>query len=406
MSYSQSGWNYLPNAPVVNSRFDDLYFINDSTGWAVNGYGQIYKTQDYGDSWVLQLDSIQYYFRSVEFINDTVGFAGTLDNVVFKTTDAGANWFHIEQTFPQPVPGVCGIGHFGNTIIFEGIWDTPAYILRSDDGGVTWTYIDMSMFASGLIDCWFKNQDTVFVCGIGTNASNNHGIVLRSTDGGINWQQVGQSPVGATYGWKIQFTSDNIGYVSLDEQTTSASNILKTVDGGSTWNYIYVANNSIAMEGIGFLNDSVGWVGGWSSGMYQTTDGGQNWSYLNFGVNLNRFVFRDSTLAYAAGSSIYKFSGINTGIVSPQVSVNIHNLFVSPNPAINIVNFNLQINKNTSAIFEIYDENGRLINQFIKGELKKNNYSYSWNLTGISAGNYIAVLRTNEHFLTKKFVVK
>jgi hypothetical protein len=54
--FSQPGeWVTLPNAPVV-SRFNDINFINENQGWAVNGWGQIYYTPDAGDSWELQLN--------------------------------------------------------------------------------------------------------------------------------------------------------------------------------------------------------------------------------------------------------------------------------------------------------------------------------------------------------------
>ena len=43
----------LPNAPVV-TRFNDIQFLNENLGWAVNGWGQIYHTPDGGDSWELQ----------------------------------------------------------------------------------------------------------------------------------------------------------------------------------------------------------------------------------------------------------------------------------------------------------------------------------------------------------------
>jgi hypothetical protein len=44
--FSQPGeWVTLPNAPVV-SRFNDINFVNENQGWAVNGWGQIYYTPD------------------------------------------------------------------------------------------------------------------------------------------------------------------------------------------------------------------------------------------------------------------------------------------------------------------------------------------------------------------------
>ena len=53
---AQTGtWIELPNAPVV-TRFNDIQFLNENLGWAVNGWGQIYHTPDGGDSWELQFE--------------------------------------------------------------------------------------------------------------------------------------------------------------------------------------------------------------------------------------------------------------------------------------------------------------------------------------------------------------
>jgi len=406
-SFSQNGWNYLPDAPVASQRFDDVYFINDSTGWAVNGGGEIYKTSDYGNSWELQLLDFLHYFRTIEFINDSTGFAGTLDTSVYHTTDGGETWNLINAGFPNPVPGICGIGHFGNTIIMVGIWSEPAYILRSTDAGATWTYTNMASYASGLIDCWFKGPDTVFISGKGTDAINRAGVILRSCDGGVTWQQVGQSPNPSSYCWKLHFPSASTGYSSCEEYTTTSSHILKTIDGGATWFPLLVVNLNIDMEGIGFVNDSTGWVGGWSMGMYQTTNGGNSWSYVNFGRNFNRFFFLHPDLGYAAGLSIYKFDGFTTGIHPDAGSENkyIHDFDLSPNPAKDILKITLHINKNTHAIFEVYDTDGKLVVELAQGRFSKNNYNFELNLAIFKEGNYYAVLRTNEHFLTKKFTV-
>ena len=38
------------------TRFNDIQFLNENLGWAVNGWGQIYHTPDGGDSWELQFE--------------------------------------------------------------------------------------------------------------------------------------------------------------------------------------------------------------------------------------------------------------------------------------------------------------------------------------------------------------
>jgi photosystem II stability/assembly factor-like uncharacterized protein len=402
-THAQSGWNYLPNAPVLSNRFDDIYFVNDSTGWAVNGDGQIYRTANSGDSWTLQLTA-GYYFRSVEFLTDSIGFAGTLSGEVLKTEDAGQTWNHIEQTFPQAVPGVCGIGHWGDTIVMQGIWSAPAFILRSTDAGLTWSYTNMSSVASGLVDCWFQSADTVFLSGIGTNATGSHGVIFRSVDAGQTWLQVGTSTTPSTYAWKLQFTSPLIGYSSLSENTGSQSHVMKTTDGGSTWTTLFVTNTNIDGEGIGFVNDSVGWTGGWSTGMYETTNGGQTWTFLNFGMNLNRFIFLRPDLAYAAGKSIYKFTGLTTDIGNSQPErKDIHSINIFPDPICEQGTIQIHLGTFTRIIIEIYDAEGRMIKSLMNGNLPEGVYTYTINTTDFSPGIYYCVLRTNEHFLTRQF---
>ena len=42
------------NAPLSSSRTDDIWFLDESTGWAVNSNGQIVLTEDAGRTWTQQ----------------------------------------------------------------------------------------------------------------------------------------------------------------------------------------------------------------------------------------------------------------------------------------------------------------------------------------------------------------
>jgi len=69
------------------------------------------------------------------------------------------------------------------------------------------------------------------------------------------------------------------------------------------------------LEGIGFVNESTGWIGGWADPCYKTTNGGLNWTLDPWGQKVNRFRYINDTLTYCAGKSVYKYTidivGIN-----------------------------------------------------------------------------------------------
>ena len=76
------------------------------------------------------------------------------------------------------------------------------------------------------------------------------------------------------WGWKIQFLNEEVGFVSLENFTQGA--ILKTMDGGLTWKRLPINDpqHNANLEGIGFVDEQHGWVGGWgmtriSSGLQQ-----------------------------------------------------------------------------------------------------------------------------------------
>ncbi len=102
--FSQPGeWVTLPNAPVV-SRFNDINFINENQGWAVNGWGQIYYTPDAGDSWELQLNQENSHFRSIGFFDSMNGWAGNVGYGEFGALDTiktvpDIQWRRIMGTF-------------------------------------------------------------------------------------------------------------------------------------------------------------------------------------------------------------------------------------------------------------------------------------------------------------------
>jgi photosystem II stability/assembly factor-like uncharacterized protein len=330
---NESEFQWRPTTAPGARRYDDIWFLDAETGWTVNSDGHIRHTIDGGASWPLQHrlpDGV--YPRCIAFSNALRGWVGTLTPALrmLTTDDGGATWSKVANLPPEAPARICGMSVVNERVVFASGTniprDTPGFV-KTGDGGATWTGRDMSDHASILIDCYFTSPTVGWVVGGRADAPNPPSrnnvkpVVLHTTDGGETWvnRLAGQEdrfPPGE-WGWKIQFVSEHVGFVSLENLTQAA--ILRTDDGGLTWSRKPVNDPQMNanLEGVGFVDASHGWVGGWgdiafaSGKSSETADGGENWTDANqIGLFLNRFRFIGNPLevAYASGDTVYKYS--------------------------------------------------------------------------------------------------
>jgi len=328
---------WRPTTAPPAGRYDDIWFLDESTGWAINSNGHILKTTNGGATWMLQQQITSTYLRCLGFASPRIGWVGTTSAArrLFRTTDGGATWTLVGN-LPAAAPvKICGLSVVNEQIIYGSGTNVPRDrpgVIKSTDGGATWTAWDMSAQATILIDCYFPDPQHGWVVGGKANVPNPtradvKPVVLYTADGGATWIDrlagLGIAFPFGEWGWKIQFLSDQIGFVSLEN--FSAGAILKTTDGGTTWVRLAVNDpqRNANLEGIGFLDANHGWVGGWGDATGQsgksseTLDGGQTWRYANeIGKYINRFRFIGSppTVAYASGQTVYKYSAEPTPI--------------------------------------------------------------------------------------------
>src|SRR5215207_6945438 len=91
-------WSQLPNSPSGTTRHDDIWFVDETTGWSARGRGGIFKTTDGGNTWVQKLTNTTTHFRCIAFASPLRGWAGNLGpgsydsfvtdtNVMYETFD-------------------------------------------------------------------------------------------------------------------------------------------------------------------------------------------------------------------------------------------------------------------------------------------------------------------------------
>ena len=392
---------------INNQRFDDVFFLNENLGWAANGYyAAIYKTTDSGQTWVTQLAEstpqlpINTYFRNVEFLNENVGFVGTLSGIFLKTTDGGTTWNPVMIT-PNP-QAICGLDAVGTSTIYGcGAYFSPAFIIKSTDSGETWQYMDMSAHATALVEVLFRDENN----GLASGSNENGGVVLQTTDGGLTWTTLYTTPIEGEYVWKLQRLASNPSVIfgSVESVFPNTGQLIKSTDNGLTWTSKPVPDTDI--QAVGFMTELHGWMGGHSSPILETFDGGDTWIENTVGSNLNRIVILSDQLAYASGSTIYKFSeqglGSGTFIESPREKLK---ATIFPNPIQDKLTIEIQFSEADHLRLELYDASGRRIKLLVKADIaEKSTQKYQFDFP-YAAGIYYVNLHTNTGRQTMKVV--
>jgi photosystem II stability/assembly factor-like uncharacterized protein len=75
-------------------RINSLHFTNIKMGWAVGPDGNILKSTNEGENWVLQASGTLANLNSVSFYDDKVGICVGSSGTVLLSTDGGENWIN------------------------------------------------------------------------------------------------------------------------------------------------------------------------------------------------------------------------------------------------------------------------------------------------------------------------
>lgn len=156
-------------------------------------------------------------------------------------------------------------------------------------------YGQWSQIASGttaeLTAVHFLNKDTGIVGG--------GGVIRRTINGGADWTT---SYSGNIYVEDIIFPTPLTGYAAGADFSINKAMVLKTTNGGTSWNTIQLDTN-IFLKGVNFISDELGFIVGGNGFIGKTTDGGISWSYLSSGTteSLQKVFFTDSLNGIVVG---------------------------------------------------------------------------------------------------------
>ena len=190
----------------------------------------------------------------IAFKDSLNGFAVTTSPAyILKTTNGGDNW-NIIYTYPNAFYRLQLLNK--DTVYVLGL----NQLLKTTNSGINWTIITLPDLYPQ--DIFALNIDTIWAVNNGSLA----GGVFITTNGGASWTQ--QYSNGTENPNKIYMFNARIGFIKNNNNSTS---LKKTINGGLTW--IPLVNEGFA--DMYFVDSLIGWRA--RDYIKKTTDGGLNW---------------------------------------------------------------------------------------------------------------------------------
>lgn len=295
---------WVPQSTGINNNLRGVFVLNETTGFAVGeafppGFAPILKTTDGGAHWVMKSSGTAYPLRDIAFNNNVKGFACGLYGTLLKSTDAGETWGTVDVATDA---GFRAIDFPSKEVGY--VAGEAGVFLKTSNVGVSWDSLNAGV-PQDLLDIEFLNNDTGYATG--SNGFSN-GIILRTHDGGASWQTVYTSSQAIP---AVAVTENNTIFAGGGTTPNGGHEfIVRSLDGGETWEEVFTGPAGHSIRRGTFITPIAGWFVDDAGAVIRTKNGGNTWSVSNVStMGLNGVFFTDSDTGYAVGAqgSIFKY---------------------------------------------------------------------------------------------------
>ncbi len=303
-----------------------------------------------------------------------------------------------------------------------GCWAIYSDLLITYNGGETWSNIT----------CNFPDSIKPFIIGDFSMPSEKVLILicyksdfrkylLRSEDGGISWRQIGNLDSTNSYR-TIYFRDDIHGWLAggrqlVKNQAGWADEIYYTSNGGVTWekqlDTVITRFYSIYKLKFSDENNGIG-LGSNGSVIWRTTNGGNEWLLDDHFVGqfesnlIDLYMFSQDNIfavTYSYGI-IYKYGIPNSSVVKMDVR-NSDNLLIFPNPSFSGSSINIQIPENKLDIkLTLYNSLGSLLEMQNVNILSPSQHTINYKpKVNLPSGTYWVRVESGKESWCEMFVV-
>ena len=298
---SQSGW-YWQNPVPQGNPLHDVYFVDDTNGWAVGDLGSILYTRDQGTTWLKQKSNTDNILYAVYFLLPDNGWAVGQAGTILHWD--GETWASQNSDFEGHLFDV----HFVNS---QKGWvvGQDETVLYTSNGGNTWDRLTTEG-PEHYFSVSFINENEGYLAG----AAGDNGLIKYTSNGGTTWDI---EIIPANRMNSIFFADGNSGWAVGDNGA-----IFHKAHADSTWK-IQDCGSTNDLTSVSAINPHQVWVAGMEGIIYHSNNDGETWFPEDSKVtdNLSSIYILNGESGWAvgdAGTAIYTYNGGGTWLTMSE----------------------------------------------------------------------------------------
>jgi len=254
-----------------------IFALDENTAWVPIHSGTpqgIWKTSDGGDSWVHQ-DTAAFsgagaFPNIVHFWNENDGWCqgDPVDGYyeMYTTDDGGDTWVRVpEENIPPPLePVEYGVvGYYdvvGDTVWWGTTYGDPLRVFKSTDRGLHWTVAEVPFESGAYVDVRFKDENNGIAMDKGADRWPTP--IAETSDGGETWTLIEYT--GKCYGYDFEYVPGTYNmYVStgVNVNVEAQRGGSYSYDGGHSWT-VWEEMEGVQLIATAWVEGAIGWAGG------------------------------------------------------------------------------------------------------------------------------------------------
>ncbi len=216
----------------------NIHFLDTNNRWMITNT-QVLKYRSLNEPWDVKFLLPSGGFLDIYMASPNVGFVITL-NSIYRTIDGGSNWTRVAFS-PRINPEFTKVFFVDTNVGFVTGHDGILY--KTTDGGQSWQQLP-SNTNTAIWSIYFVDKDFGWI-GTGITDNNSDGGIYYTQNGGRSWTRStipslgGSNRIHVNY---VGFANRSVGFAFINHLTgaTNRVSMLKSIDGGKTWNMFYL----------------------------------------------------------------------------------------------------------------------------------------------------------------------